>query len=138
MRRRTPDTWCQVNLRIKEGLRVQLAAAAKEHEVSFNEEVRARLMDSFEQKTRQSLADFLQEFDHNARSLIERNARAFARSADDLELIFRRLGALSASMKRTPASVEETLGPNIRDPGVQELLWGTPDETKSKAKGDKT
>ena len=138
MRRRTPDTWCQVNLRIKEGLRVQLAAAAKEHEVSFNEEVRARLMDSFEQKTRQSLADFLQEFDHNARSLIERNARAFARSADDLELIFRRLGALSASMKRTPASVEETLGPNIRDPGVQELLWGTPDETKSKTKGDKT
>ena len=47
MLRRKPNTWVQVNLRIKEELRRKLEAAAKEGEVSFNEEVRARLEDSF-------------------------------------------------------------------------------------------
>ena len=56
MRRRKLKTWVQVNLRIKEELRRQLEAAAKENQVSFNEEVRARLADSFEVKPRESLA----------------------------------------------------------------------------------
>ena len=62
MRRRKPNTTVQVNLRIKEELRRQLEAAAKEHQLSFNRELTARLADSLEQKTRESLA-------HTARHL---------------------------------------------------------------------
>jgi hypothetical protein len=117
-------------LRIRESLRAQLAAAAEEHEVSFNEEVRARLIDSFEQKTRQSLADFLQNFERDARDLIERNAREFARNADDLELTWRRLAALGASMKGTYAGLEETLSPEMRR--IPELKTRVRGESKSK------
>jgi HicB family len=69
MRRRKPDTWVQVNLRIKETLRAELAAAAKEHEVSFNQEVRARLADSLEQKARQSLESLASNLEHKARDI---------------------------------------------------------------------
>ena len=63
MRRRKPQTWVQVNLRIKEELRRQLETAAKENQVSFNEEVRARLADSFEVKSRESLARTARRFE---------------------------------------------------------------------------
>jgi hypothetical protein len=134
MRRRKPKTWVQVNLRIQEELRRQLATAAEANQVSFNEEVRARLIDSFDQKTRQSLASFLAEFERNARDIIERNAREFARNADDMELIWRRLAALGASMKGTYAGVEETLLRDMQDSDLRELVRGKPDEAKSKTK----
>jgi hypothetical protein len=80
MRRRQPDTWVQVNLRIRESQRAELAAAAKEHEVSFNQEVRARLADSLEQKARQSLESLASD--------LERKSR-------DIELAWRRLEAVT-------------------------------------------
>jgi hypothetical protein len=76
MRRRPRDTWVQVNLRIRETQRAELAAAAKENEVSFNQEVRTRLADSLEQKPRQSLESLAAD--------LERRAR-------DIELAWRRL-----------------------------------------------
>jgi hypothetical protein len=57
MKRRKPNSGIQCNLRIKEELRSQIWAAAKDHQVSFQQEVRTRLEDSLEAKARQSLAD---------------------------------------------------------------------------------
>jgi hypothetical protein len=54
MRRRKLGTTVQVNLRIREELRRQLEAAAKEHHLSFNQECTARLVDSFQAELRQS------------------------------------------------------------------------------------
>jgi hypothetical protein len=86
-RRKPPDTWCQVNLRIRESLRAELAAAAEEHEVSFNQEVRARLADSLEEKARQSL--------ENLAADLERKAR-------DIELAWRRFDAYVQRLGTTP------------------------------------
>jgi hypothetical protein len=69
MGRRKPDTWVQVNLRIKESLRAELAAAAEEHEVSFNQEVRARLGDSLEQKPRKSLESLAADLERKSRDI---------------------------------------------------------------------
>ena len=80
MRRRKPDTWVQVNLRIRETQRAELAAAAKENEVSFNQEVRKRLADSLEQKPRQSLESLASD--------LERKSR-------DIELAWRRFEAVT-------------------------------------------
>ena len=44
MRRRKPNTNVQVNLRIKEELRRELEAAAKQRGITFSHEVRARLI----------------------------------------------------------------------------------------------
>jgi hypothetical protein len=86
-RRKSADAWCQVNLRIKESLRAGLAAAAKEHEVSFNQEVRARLADSLEQKARQSLESLAAD--------LERKSR-------DIELAWRRFEALTNKFVSEP------------------------------------
>jgi hypothetical protein len=137
MRRRKPKAWVQVNLRIQEELRRQLATAAEENQVSFNEEVRARLIDSFDQKTRQSLASFLAGFERDVREVLERNAREVARNAEGIELMWRRLAALGANMKGTYASVEETLSPDMQDRKLRELVRGTSDEAKSKTKSPK-
>ena len=48
---RKPTQWRQVNLRIKEELRCKLVAAAKDNEISFNEEVRKRLEASLQQQS---------------------------------------------------------------------------------------
>jgi len=56
MRRRQLNTWVQVNLRVQEAQRRKLEAAAKANQVSFNEEVRRRLTESFQ---RESLESFL-------------------------------------------------------------------------------
>ena len=69
MRRRPRDTWVQVNLRIRETQRAELAAAAKENEVSFNQEVRARLAESLEQKARQSLESLAADLDRKSRDI---------------------------------------------------------------------
>jgi hypothetical protein len=67
-------------LRIRESQRAELAAAAKEHEVSFNQEVRTRLQDSLEEKPRQSLKSLAADLEHKAR---------------DIELAWRRFDALA-------------------------------------------
>ena len=86
-RRKSADTWCQVNLRIRESLRAELAAAAKEHEVSFNQEVRARLAESLEQKARQSLESLAADLDRKSR---------------DIELAWRRFEALTNKFVSEP------------------------------------
>jgi hypothetical protein len=80
MRRRSSDSWVQVNLRIKESLRRELEAHAKENQVSFNQEVRTRLAESLEQKTRQSLESLVSDLGHKSR---------------DIELAWRRFDALA-------------------------------------------
>jgi hypothetical protein len=79
MRRRKPNATVQVNLRIKEKLRRKLEAAAKEHEVSFNQEITARLEDSLEGKAKQSLENIAvdielawRRFDDKTNKLVER------------------------------------------------------------------
>jgi hypothetical protein len=132
MRRRRTET-VQVILRIKEELRRKLKAAAKQEEISINQLIRNRLEDSFEQKTRQSLASFLAGFERDVRDVLERNAREVARNADDIELMWRRLAALGASMKGTYARAEEVLSSEMQNSEVQELVRG-PNEAKSKTK----
>jgi ribosomal protein L18E len=56
MLRRQANATVQTNMRIKEKLRRKLEAAAKENQVSFNEEVGRRLAESFQ---RESLESFL-------------------------------------------------------------------------------
>jgi hypothetical protein len=92
MRRRPPDQWVQVNLRIKESLRRELDAHAKENQVSFNQEVRTRLADSLEEKARQSL--------ENLAADLERKAR-------DIELAWRRF---DAHVQRLGIPPETSLG----------------------------
>jgi hypothetical protein len=58
-----------VNLRIKDSLRRELDARAKENQVSFNQEVRTRLADSLEQETRQSLESLASDLRHQARDI---------------------------------------------------------------------
>lgn len=75
MLRRNANATVQVNARIKEKLRRRLEAAAKEHQVSFNQELTARLEDSFEKETVQSLENAAQSLSQDAlrlRSLVER------------------------------------------------------------------
>jgi hypothetical protein len=55
MRRRQLNTWVQVNLRIQEAQRRKLDAAAKANQVSFNDEVRRRLAESFQREPLESL-----------------------------------------------------------------------------------
>jgi hypothetical protein len=74
-RRRNANAIVQVGLRLRESLRRKLEAAAKEHQVSFNREITARLQDSLEAKTRQSLADIAADMERNwsrMRKLLEK------------------------------------------------------------------
>ena len=105
MRRRKPDTWVQVNLRIRETQRAALSAAAKENEVSFNQEVRTRLADSLEQETKQSLENLVADLGHKSR---------------DIELATRRFEDLHKAMM-------ERLGPSFVSQAITEYQ-----ETKSK------
>lgn len=94
MPRRKPDTWVQVNLRIRESQRAELAAAAKEHEISFNQEVRTRLTDSLEQKARQSLQSLAAD--------LERKSR-------DIELAWRRFEKFVSELPVTPLGMPPVL-----------------------------
>jgi hypothetical protein len=64
MLRRNANASVQVNARRKEKLRRKLEAAAKEHQVSFNQELTTRLEDSFEKET-------VQTFENAAQSLAQ-------------------------------------------------------------------
>jgi hypothetical protein len=60
MRPRKPsklNAVAQVNLRIDERLRRQLEAAARERHITFSQEVRLRLISSFEQKSLDDLRE---------------------------------------------------------------------------------
>jgi hypothetical protein len=48
VRKRPLNTWVQCNLRIQESQRRELEASARERKISFNEEVRRRLTESFQ------------------------------------------------------------------------------------------
>ena len=66
MLRRQANATVQVNLRIKEKLRRRLEAAAKEHRVSFNQELTARLEASLDQGDVQSLGSAAQSLAQDA------------------------------------------------------------------------
>jgi hypothetical protein len=129
-----PNEAVQVNLRLNEGLRRQLESAAEEHHVTFSQEVRARLTDSFDPKAEQSLAGFLIRFKRDVRDAIERNPR----NAHDIERHWRHINDVDASIARLYTAVEEALLKDLQqDPKVRELVRGTPNETKSKAKSSR-
>jgi hypothetical protein len=66
MLRRNANATVQVNARIKEKLRRKLEAAAKEHQVSFNQELTTRLEDSFEKETVQTFENAAQSIAQDA------------------------------------------------------------------------
>jgi plasmid stability protein len=66
MLRRNANATVQVNLRIKETLRRKLEVAAKEHQVSFNQELTARLEDSLEKETVKSIESAAQSLAQDA------------------------------------------------------------------------
>jgi len=75
MRLRKLGTIVQVGLRLREDLRRQLETKAKEHHLSFNQELTKRLEDSLENEARQTLQDAAQSLAQDAlrlRSLVER------------------------------------------------------------------
>ena len=87
MLRRKLGTLVQVNLRVREELRRALEAAASAHNVSFNQELTARLEASLEQEARQSLQSL---------------ATNLERRSHDIELATRRLEDLAKTvMERT-------------------------------------
>jgi hypothetical protein len=133
MRRRKPSKpheAVQVNLRLNEGLRLQLERAAEEHHVTFSQEVRARLVDSFD-PAEQSLAGFLTRFKRDLRDRIESNPR----NAHDIERHWRHVNNVDASIARLYTAVEEALLEDLRDdPKIRELVRGAPSGTKSTQK----
>jgi hypothetical protein len=66
MPRRNANAIVQVGLRLRESLRAGLARAAKEHRVSFNQELVTRLEDSLEKDTRQTLENAAQSLAQDA------------------------------------------------------------------------
>ena len=66
MLRRNANATVQVGLRIKETLRRKLEAAAKEHQVSFNQELTARLEGSLEKDTAQTFENAAQSLAQDA------------------------------------------------------------------------
>jgi Arc-like DNA binding domain len=119
--RRKPNETVQVNLRIKEELRRKLEAAAKEHEVSFNQEIRARLEESLERKAKQSI--------ESVASDIERNWHRFR----DLFLVT----SVNSTMEETLKILEAMLENTKEDPELSALVQAGQAwlKTKSPQKG---
>lgn len=124
-----PTEAVQVNLRINEQLRRQLEAAANEHRVTFSQEVRARLVDSFGTKARPSLASSLADFGRGVRDIVEHSARK-----EDIEPAWRLLRAIEAMSAVFYTGVEEKLLPYVQNPKVRELLRGAPQEQEKGGK----
>jgi len=128
MRRRKPskpDAVVQVNLRIDEQLRRQLEAAAKEHRLTFSQEVRLRLT-----TINQSLAGFMADFERNTRDAVEH----IARSSKDIETTWGRLAELRTKIAHFQTDVEKALLPYLQDPKVRELVRGAPQEQEKRSK----
>ena len=127
MRRRKPskpDTVVQVNLRIDEQLRLELEAAARDHHITFAQEVRLRLT-----KAKQSLADYVVDFERNACDIIEHNAR---NNPKDIESAFRRRAELRTKLAHLQTGIEEVLLPDLRvSEQLRELVRGAEKRGKS-------
>lgn len=118
-----PNAVVQVNLRIDEQLRLEIEAAAREHHVTFIQEVRLRLT-----KANQSLASYVADFVRRVRDTVEHSARK-----EDIETTWGNLRALDAKFAHLYTDVEQVLGPYLQDPKVRELIRGAPalpNETK--------
>jgi hypothetical protein len=117
--RRKPNETVQVNLRIKEELRRKLERSAKEHEVSFNQEIRARLEDSLEKKAKQSLESIASD--------IERHWDRFR----DLFLI----GGMLSNLKEANKGLEEMieLVDAKKDPELSRLVHAAQALIKTKS-----
>jgi hypothetical protein len=79
----------------------ELAARAKENQVSFNQEVRTRLADSLEQKARQSLESLAADLDRKSR---------------DIELAWRRFEALTNKFWSEPPVTPLGSPPTLMSP----------------------
>ena len=130
MRRRKPskpNAVVQVNLRIEEQLRRELEAAAKEHHVTFSQEVRLRLT-----KANQPLTSYLADFERNACDIIEHNAR---NNPKDIESAFRRRADLRTKLAHLQTGVEDVLMPDLRvSKQLRELVRGAQQEQEKGGK----
>ena len=116
-----PNAIVQVNLRVDEQLRRELEAAAKEHHIAFNQEVRLRLT-----KANQPLNSYLADFERNACDIIEHNAR---NNPKDIESAFRRRAELRTKLAHLQTGVEDVLMPDLRvSKQLRELVRGAPQE----------
>ena len=120
MRRRKPTTSVQV--RLKEEQRLKLEAAAKEHGITFSQEIRTRLI-GFETKANLSLADFLADFTRRVRATVEHSARK-----ENIEVTWGRLRALDAECAKFYAGVEVALAQYLHEPKIRELIRGEQQE----------
>src|SRR5262249_42633293 len=130
MRRRKPskpDAVVQVNLRIDERLRRQLEAAAKEHHVTFSQEVRLRLT-----AAEPSLASLLTDFKRRTRDTIEAGARK-----EDIETAWRCLQKVDAESAKFYTAIEVLLFDYVNDPKVRDLLRGAPALPEERGAGGK-
>jgi hypothetical protein len=134
-RRRRPR---QINLRLTEPLRRKLQTTAKARGISTTQLMRQLLETGLENKPTPSLPSLIDDLKRDLRDFVESNARKVPHSAQDLDLMGRRLTAVEAKLARIPADVEESLSSSdMRIPKVRERVWGAPDETKSKTKPSK-
>src|SRR5215469_12380159 len=111
MRRRKPskpDAVVQVNLRIDERLRRELEAAAKEHHVTFSQEVRLRLT-----QAEPSLADSIADFKRRARDVIEHGVRNS--NPKDIETAWGHRQQVDAACTKFYTAVEIELSRYVRD-----------------------
>jgi hypothetical protein len=122
-----PNAIVQVNLRIDEQLRRELEAAAKEHHVTFAQEVRLRLT-----KANQPLYSYLADFERDASAIIEANAR---NNPKDFESAFRRRAELRTKLVHLQTGIEEVLLPDLRNSEqLRELVRGAPQEREKGGK----
>jgi hypothetical protein len=75
--RRKPTAIVQVGLRLREALRRELEEAARKHQVSFNQELTARLEESLEMEAKLSLQSMVADMERRFTPNVERyNAMA--------------------------------------------------------------
>jgi hypothetical protein len=130
MRRRRPIQTAQTNIRLDTALIAQLEAAARTSRTNFSEEVRARLVDSFNPKPERGFAAVGAAWLHLLRSAVEAVA-----GPEKIEEAWAVLRAIDAEFAKFYGFAEDRLSPYVRDSRVRELLRGAPalpDEIKAK------
>jgi hypothetical protein len=114
MRRRKATTM-QVNARLETELVDRLAMRAKENRASLSEEIKTRLINSFEPAP--SLADYFAIWETSIRDAVERGA-----SKENIEQALRDLADVGAILRGTYTNIENKMLPYMPDPKVRELV----------------
>jgi hypothetical protein len=132
MRRRRPIQTAQTNIRLDTALIAQLEAAARTSRTNFSEEVRARLVDSFNPAPVPGFADFRDAWLRRLRRDVEAVV-----PPEKIEEAWAILRAIESESAKFYGYLEDKLSPYVRDSRIRELLRGVPvlpDETKAKPK----